>query len=69
MRRYDDRQMFTVCRTYYAEVLRWHADWKGAEAELVAVARELAAIRPGRDVDALVWLADLRRRQGRTSVG
>ena len=65
--RYDDRQMFTVCRTYYAEVLMGEADWTSAEAELVSAARELAAIRPGRNVDALVRLADLRRRQGRTT--
>jgi ATP/maltotriose-dependent transcriptional regulator MalT len=66
-RRYDDRQMFAVCRTYYAELLMWHGQWQEAEAELAAAARELAAIRPGRDDDALVRLAELRRRQGRTS--
>jgi DNA-binding NarL/FixJ family response regulator len=65
--RFDDRQMFSVCRTYYGEVLVWLAAWEEAEAELLAAAEELASIRPGREIDALVRLAELRRRQGRTS--
>ncbi len=65
--RYDDRQMFSVCRTYYADILMWHGDWERADAELTAAARELAGSRPGREIDALVRLAELRRRQGRTA--
>ncbi|HEY7010473.1 MAG TPA: hypothetical protein VH395_16100, partial [Jatrophihabitantaceae bacterium] len=65
--RYDDRQMFAVCRTYYGEVLMWCGQWGDAEIELTAAAEELATVRPGRDDDALVRLAELRRRQGRTS--
>ena len=65
--RFDDRQMFSVCRTYYAEVLMWHGAWGDAEIELSAAARELASIRPGREVDAVIRLAELRRRQGRTT--
>jgi DNA-binding NarL/FixJ family response regulator len=64
--RFGDRQMFSVCRTHYADVLLWHGDWDRAEAELVAGVRELRAIRPGREADPLVRLAELRRRQGRT---
>lgn len=64
--RFGDRQMFAVCRTHYADVLLWHGDWAEAERELVTGARELSKLRPGRDEDALVRLAELRRRQGRT---
>ena len=63
--RFGDRQMFAVCRTHYADVLLWHGDWAEAEFELVTGARELGLLRPGRDEDALVRLAELRRRQGR----
>ena len=63
--RFDDRQMFTVCRTHYADVLLWHGDWQRADDELTACVRELGRLRPGRDADALVRLAELRRRQGR----
>ena len=65
--RFGDRQMFAVCRTHYADVLLWHGDWAEAEFELVTGARELGWLRPGRDEDALVRLAELRRRQGRTT--
>jgi DNA-binding CsgD family transcriptional regulator len=64
--RFADRQMFSICRTAYADVLLWHGDWERAEEELMAAIEELAALRPGRDVDPLVRLAELRRRQGRT---
>jgi DNA-binding NarL/FixJ family response regulator len=64
--RFGDRQMFSVCRTHYADVLLWHGDWERADEELTAAARELGAIRPGREADPLVRLAELRRRQGRT---
>jgi len=63
--RFGDRQMFSICRTHYADVLLWHGDWERAERELTAGVEELAAIRPGREVDPLVRLAELRRRQGR----
>jgi DNA-binding CsgD family transcriptional regulator len=64
--RFADRQMFSICRTAYADVLLWHGDWPHAEAELTAAVDELGALRPGRDVDPLARLAELRRRQGRT---
>lgn len=63
--RFGDRQMFAICRTHYADVLLWHGDWAEAEFELITGARELGLLRPGRDEDALVRLAELRRRQGR----
>lgn len=63
--RFADRQMFAICRIHYADVLLWHGDWVEAERELEASAEELTRLRPGRDEDALVRLAELRRRQGR----
>ena len=63
--RFGDRQMFSVCRTHYADVLLWHGDWERADEELTAAVAELEAIRPGREADPLVRLAELRRRQGR----
>ena len=65
--RFADRQMFSICRTAYADVLLWHGDWKRADEELTAAVEELGALRPGRDVDPLARLAELRRRQGRTA--
>ena len=64
--RFADRQMFSICRTAYADVLLWHGDWERAEEELLAAIEELGVLRPGRDVDPLARLAELRRRQGRT---
>ena len=29
--RFGDRQMFSVCRTHYADVLLWHGEWERAE--------------------------------------
>jgi DNA-binding CsgD family transcriptional regulator len=63
--RFGDRQMFSICRTAYADVLLWHGDWERAEEELTTAVKELGALRPGRDVDPLARLAELRRRQGR----
>lgn len=63
--RFGDRHMFAICRVHYADVLLWHGDWERAERELTAGTEELGAIGPGRSVDALVRLAELRRRQGR----
>jgi DNA-binding CsgD family transcriptional regulator len=64
--RFADRQMFSICRTAYADVLLWHGDWARADEELTVAVKELGALRPGRDVDPLARLAELRRRQGRT---
>ena len=63
--RFADRQMFSICRTAYADVLLWHGDWERADEELTTAVKELGALRPGRDVDPLARLAELRRRQGR----
>jgi ATP/maltotriose-dependent transcriptional regulator MalT len=62
--RFNDRQMFSVCRTHYADVLLWEGAWQDAERELTAAVDELARLRPGREEEAIVRLAELRRRQG-----
>src|SRR5262249_60914739 len=43
----------------------WRGMWTEAEAELSAADRELAETRPGLIAEAVVRLAELRRRQGR----
>jgi LuxR family transcriptional regulator, maltose regulon positive regulatory protein len=54
-----------VCRTHYAGVLTWQGRWEAAESELRSAADSFAASRPPMVGDALVRLAELRRRQGR----
>jgi ATP/maltotriose-dependent transcriptional regulator MalT len=59
------RPLFAVCRTQYASICMWRGNWKEAEEELSAADRELAETRPGLIAEAVVRLAELRRRQGR----
>ncbi len=59
------RPLFAVCRTQYASICLWRGTWLEAEQELCAANDELAASRPAMTSDALVRLAELRRRQGR----
>jgi DNA-binding NarL/FixJ family response regulator len=53
------------CRAHYGAVLTWQGRWEEAERELRAAADELAVSRAPAAGDALVRLAELRRRQGR----
>lgn len=62
--RYDDRQMFNVCRVHYADVLVWQGELARADGELRVAARELGQVRPEKAADALVRLAEIRRRHG-----
>ena len=64
-RRYGLRPLFAVCRTSYARVLIWRGRWDEAEAELLRAESEFAAVRPPARGQAIVHLAELRRRQGR----
>lgn len=64
-KQYGHRPLFAVCRTQYASICMWRGTWPEAEAELTAAADELDASRPAMTADALVRLAELRRRQGR----
>ncbi len=57
--------LFAVCRAHYAAVLVWRGTWDEAEVELEAAMREFAGSRPGMGFEAVVRLAELRRRQGR----
>ena len=59
------RPLFAVCRTQYASICLWRGTWLEAEQELCAASEELGASRPAMKSDALVRLAELRRRQGR----
>ncbi|MGA7107134.1 MAG: LuxR C-terminal-related transcriptional regulator [Terracidiphilus sp.] len=59
------RPLFAVCRTQYASICVWRGTWLEAEQELCAAGEELAASRPAMKGDALVRLAELRRKQGR----
>src|SRR5262249_30990892 len=59
------RALFAVCRTQYASICMWRGMWTEAEAELSAADRELAETRPGLIAEAVVRLAEVRRRQGR----
>jgi DNA-binding NarL/FixJ family response regulator len=59
------RPLFAVCRTQYASLCMWRGTWLEAEEELTAASDELAASRPAMTADAIVRLAELRRRQGR----
>jgi DNA-binding NarL/FixJ family response regulator len=59
------RPLFAVCRTQYASICMWRGTWLEAEQELIAAGDELTASRPAMMPDAIVRLAELRRRQGR----
>lgn len=59
------RPLFAVCRTQYASICLWRGSWIEAERELITAGDELAASRPAMSPDAVVRLAELRRRQGR----
>ena len=62
--RFGDAGLFATCRTLYGEVLVWQGAWGEAERTLEGVCRDVAGVRP-RATGGLVWLAELRRRQGR----
>jgi DNA-binding CsgD family transcriptional regulator len=62
--RFGDAGLFATCRTLYGEVLVWQGAWGEAERTLEGVCRDMAGVRP-RAAGGLVWLAELRRRQGR----
>jgi DNA-binding CsgD family transcriptional regulator len=59
------RPLFAVCRTQYASICVWRGTWLEAEEELCAASDELTKSRPAMSCDAIVRLAELRRRQGR----
>jgi ATP/maltotriose-dependent transcriptional regulator MalT len=64
-KRWRHRVVFATCRTQYASVLIWKGDWEEAEQELLSASEELKEFRPRIVSNAVVRLADLRRKQGR----
>lgn len=62
--RFGDAGLFATCRTLYGEVLVWQGAWAEAERTLEGVCRDVAGVR-AKAAGGLVWLAELRRRQGR----
>jgi DNA-binding CsgD family transcriptional regulator len=62
--RFGDAGLFAHCGTLYGEVLVWQGAWIEAERTLLAVCRDLGAVRL-KAAGGLVRLAELRRRQGR----
>jgi LuxR family transcriptional regulator, maltose regulon positive regulatory protein len=62
--RYGIGLLLGLCRAKYAGVLTWQGRWTEAESELRSAAEGLST-RPPLVDDALVRLAELRRRQGR----
>jgi LuxR family maltose regulon positive regulatory protein len=53
------------CRAHYGAVLTWQGRWEEADRQLRAAADDLEVARAPAAGDALVRLAELRRRQGR----
>jgi ATP/maltotriose-dependent transcriptional regulator MalT len=64
-RRLDIRFVTGVCQTHYGAVLCWRGEWDESERVLEAALERLTAARPAWRADAVVRLAELRRRQGR----
>jgi LuxR family transcriptional regulator, maltose regulon positive regulatory protein len=56
---------WALCRAHHAGVLVWHGEWAEAEVELHEAERALEQQRPPWMAEAIVRLAELRRRQGR----
>jgi LuxR family transcriptional regulator, maltose regulon positive regulatory protein len=63
--RWSYRMMLSICRVHYASTLMWRGAWAEAEVELEASTMALEATRPTLAAEGFVWLAELRRRQGR----
>jgi ATP/maltotriose-dependent transcriptional regulator MalT len=63
--RMHTRFLTGVCRAHYAAILTWRGNWAEGERELEAAVRNLSDHRPYWRSEAVVRLADLRRRQGR----
>jgi ATP/maltotriose-dependent transcriptional regulator MalT len=57
--------MFSYCQTHYAGVLIEKGAWQQAEIELTAATEQLTTTHPAMAVEAIVKMAELRRRQGR----
>lgn len=64
--RYGSRYMLAFCRAEYGGVHLWRGSWRAAEEVLEASVEDFSRSRPAMVGGALVALAELRRRQGRS---
>jgi len=62
---YQFRFALGICRAHYGGVLVWRGTWDQAEAELSTATQDFEVSRPPMAAEAVVRLAELRRRQGR----
>lgn len=65
--RYGSRYMLAFCRAEYGVVELWRGDWARAEELLAQAVEDFTCSRPAWAVAPTVWLAELRRRQGRVA--
>lgn len=65
-RRWRIRPLYAICRVHYGAVLIGRGEWKQAEEDLEAVIREVGNDPGPARNEAVLHLAELRRRQGRT---
>jgi LuxR family transcriptional regulator, maltose regulon positive regulatory protein len=65
--RYGSRYMLAFCRAEYGAVHLWRGDWGRAETLLEAAVEDFTRSRPAWATVPAVWLAELRRRQGRAT--
>ncbi len=63
--RWSIPQLFGFCRAHYASVLTWRGEWEEAERELGGAMEAYDQGAPALAFEALLRLAELRRRQGR----
>ncbi len=64
-RRHESAYLLGICRTHHAAIGLLRGDWEAGEAELLAAVADFERSRPPYAADAVAWLAELRRRQGR----
>ncbi|MGH3035657.1 MAG: hypothetical protein ACRDMU_00620, partial [Gaiellaceae bacterium] len=65
--RYGSRYMLAFCRAEYGAVHLWRGEWLEAEAALAAAHDDYSRSRPPWAGGPLLGLAELRRRQGRST--
>jgi LuxR family transcriptional regulator, maltose regulon positive regulatory protein len=65
MRRWRAKVSLSFCRLHYAGAFLWRGDHSGAEAEIMAMIKELEGVAPVYLGQSHALLGELRRRQGR----
>lgn len=64
-RRWSIRPLYAICRVHYAAVLTGRGEWAKAETEFERCMADLGANRGPAYDEAILFLGELRRRQGR----